>query len=76
MRKFVHERIHGTNIRQLDTGDISTMNMGIWKKIVNPMLRKTAKSDRRLTGHKLHFIVEVCTNVTFLGKTCNASLHR
>ena len=53
----------------LDTSsDVTLIKEQTWKKISSPTLLKTKKIVHGITGNKLKFVDECCTNVTFMGK--------
>ena len=76
-RKFVQANINGKNVKlQLDTGsDISIINTETWIKIGRPLLKKTEKVARRISGKKLHFQGEFSCNVSFVCKTLKSKVY-
>lgn len=76
-RKFVQVKINGKNVKlQLDTGsDISIINTATWIKIGRPLLKKTEKVARGISGRKLHFQGEFSCNISFVGKTLKSKVY-
>lgn len=77
-RKFVQVKINGKNVKlQLDTGsDISIINTATWIKIGRPLLKKTEKVARGISGRKLHFQGEFSCNISFVGKTLKCMCYK
>ena len=75
-RKFVQVKINGEMVRlQLDTGsDISIINEETWKRIGRPLLTKTNKVARGVSGKQLKFKGELLCDVSFLGKTLSSKV--
>ena len=76
-RKFVQVKINGKNVKlQLDTGsDIFIINIETWIKVGRPLLKKTEKMARGISGRKLHFQGEFSCYISFVGKTLKSKVY-
>lgn len=55
---------------QLDSGsDLIIITLQTWRKLNKPVMLKTDKIARSVTGRKIKFVGEIVTNVTFNGMT-------
>ncbi|GAB1600223.1 uncharacterized protein K02A2.6-like, partial [Argonauta hians] len=75
-RKFVETALNGHKVKfLLDTGsDLTVINEQAWKRIGSPVLRRTTKIARGVSGKKLNFKGEFSCKVCLLGKTFSATV--
>ena len=66
IRKYVTVKIRGREIKlQLDSGsDLSIMNYHTWKRIGKPIMTRTNKVAKSVTGERMNFEGEVVVNVS------------
>ena len=71
IRKYVSVKIRGKEIKlQLDSGsDLSIINYNTYKRIGRPLMTRTTKLARSVTGEKIHFEGEAIVNVSLRKKT-------
>ena len=71
VRKYVSVKIRGKEIKlQLDSGsDLSIINYNTYKRIGRPLMTRTNKIARSVTGEKIHFEGEAIVNVSLRKKT-------
>ena len=70
IKKFVQVQISSKSIKlQFDSGsDVSIINLHTWRKLSKPMMIKTNKIARNVTGGKIKSVGELITNKTFKEK--------
>ena len=69
-RKFVHAKMLNKSVKfQLDSGsDLTLINLLTWKRLSKPIMIKSDKIARSVTGDKIRFEGELIIDSTFNGK--------
>ncbi|GAB1605680.1 hypothetical protein Ahia01_000850300 [Argonauta hians] len=75
-QKFIETALNGHKVKfLLDTGsELTVINEQTWRMIGSPVLRRTTKSARGVSGKKLNLKGEFSCNVSLLGKTFSATV--